>query len=602
MSLESTREFIQIAERQGMLSTELLRDLRDESIRSGIDGQTLAIQRGLLTPLEVEIIETLRQPLAAIPGYEILSVLGHGGMGVVYRAKQLALDRLVALKTIHVRHSINPSSLARFEMEAQTVARLVHPHIIAAYDFGEHSGRVYFAMEYVEGEDAEQYVRRQHPLSERQVWLLIRQAVAGLAHAAEAGIVHRDIKPANLLLVAPPQGFPLPPGAPLVKIADFGLAFLSAEAEEQTRLTSEQSTVGSPHYMAPEQFDADTPVDLRADIYSLGASTFHLLTSHPPFDGRSLPQIIAAKLSDEFPSLREARADVSPETELLIRRMTARDVTQRIENYAELLARIDSLPSMNNDRTTTAAHVSAIAETPAITTASQRLRSWKGLALAGTAALLVMGVVIGLNSFHAAPPQTPASFLAETGWAAELFDGQSLRGWKVQSGAWTTGLDEERRVVLAGTDGEILRPLLKPVDDRSIPLTHYRLTVTARLHAASAIELHFENHDGPRGAVRLTLDRIAIGYRASKRAEFVPFGDAKPFEIGAEHRHEIRVETGDTWHVFLDGTEIGTLPFSPRPALPEFRLVAEGGPAWFGDVFVEELDESQSAGTHAATR
>ena len=173
---------------------------------------------------------------------------------------------------------------SRFEQEAQTVARLIHPHIITAFDFGKHAGRLYFAMEYVEGEDAERYVKRLHPLDERQVWMLIRQAASGLAHAAESGIVHRDIKPANMLLVTPPKGFPLPPGVPMVKIADFGLAFLSAEVNDRTRLTSEQSTLGSPHYMAPEQLNAGGVVDFRADLYSLGASAFHLLAGRAPFD------------------------------------------------------------------------------------------------------------------------------------------------------------------------------------------------------------------------------------------------------------------------------------------------------------------------------
>src|SRR5262249_28528733 len=147
---------------------------------------------------------------------------------------------------------------------------------------GRHEGRLYFAMELVEGEDVEQRVEQRGPLDEATAWGLARQAASGLAHAAGFGIVHRDVKPANLLLVEPPAGFPLPHGLPLVKIADFGLAFLAEEAETRTRLTATNATVGSPHYMPPEQLEGAS-VDVRADIYALGATVYHMLAGQPPF-------------------------------------------------------------------------------------------------------------------------------------------------------------------------------------------------------------------------------------------------------------------------------------------------------------------------------
>ena len=171
--------------------------------------------------------------------------------------------------------------------KAQALARLTHPHIVAAYDFGRHEGRLYFAMELVIGEDADKLIRRKGALDEWAVWGMVRQAAAGLAHAAHHGIVHRDIKPANLLLVDPPMGFPLPAGLPMVKIADFGLAQLAASTDERTRLTSVGDAVGSPNYMSPEQM-LGGPVDLRTDIFSLGASAFHMLTGKPPQAGKTL--------------------------------------------------------------------------------------------------------------------------------------------------------------------------------------------------------------------------------------------------------------------------------------------------------------------------
>ncbi|MBC8116431.1 MAG: serine/threonine protein kinase [Candidatus Saccharimonas sp.] len=594
MPSEPTHEFLTIAGQQGLLPTETLRDLSEEAIRRQVDPATLILQKGLLSPVQVEIVETLRQPADSIPGYEIQSVIGHGGMGVVYRARQLNLNRVVALKTILVNQAANPTMLARFEQEAQTVAKLLHPHIVAAYDFGRHVGRLYFAMEFVEGEDAEHYARREHPLSERVTWGLIRQAAAGLAHAAELGVVHRDIKPANLLLVTPPQGYPLPAGMPMVKIADFGLASLTQEADERTKLTAEHTTLGSPHYMAPEQLDASRPVDLRADIYSLGATAYHLLAGHPPFDNQTLPQIIAKKLSDERPVLPATRGDVSAEGLALLHAMLTRDPGERIGSYAELLARIDALPVViASDSATLAWRSATVNAIPSIPKTSHR-RSWIAAGIATLAALAVGVTVYALGLFSGgtgASPATATTSLANANWGAALFDGKSLRGWVTQRGSWNVVEDDEGSHVVAGTDGEILHPLTKAIGGKPTPIPNYRLLVTVRLHEASAVEMQFNvDSTGRRHALRLTLDRIAVGRRASGRSPLEPIEPAKPFEIGADRLHELKLERqAAEWRVFVDDVLAGTVPLAPQRELPEFRLVAEGGPAWFADMAVEEL-------------
>ena len=263
------RDFLSVASALALLSPEQVEKLTAEAASKQSLPSQLALQKGLLNVTQIDIVETLLRPTEIIPGYEILGVLGQGGMGVVYRARQLNLKRIVALKTVLVTQMADEAALQRFEQEAQAVARLAHPHIIAAYDFGRHDGRLYFAMELVEGEDVHRLIARRGRLDERTAWGLVRQAAAGLAHAAQQGIVHRDIKPANLLLVEPPAGFPLPAGMPLVKIADFGLARLAAAADEATRLTSAGTAVGSPHYMPPEQLRGE-PVDQRADVFALG--------------------------------------------------------------------------------------------------------------------------------------------------------------------------------------------------------------------------------------------------------------------------------------------------------------------------------------------
>ncbi len=354
-----SRDFLSLASELLMLKPELAQQLTAEAARTGEAPETIISRRGLLSAVEIDIVQTLLRPNEIVPGYELLDVLGHGGMGVVYRARQKTLDRTVAIKTILVSQMSDRSIAARFEQEARAVARLQHPHIIAAIDFGQHDGRLFFVMELVEGEDLESRIARHQPpgllnaTTERLAWGLARQAASGLAHAAEQEIVHRDIKPANLLLVDPPAGFPLPPGMPLVKIADFGLAFLaSTEAEAQTRLTAANTTVGSPHYIAPEQLSGAT-VDARADIYALGATVFHLLAGRPPYAGLTLTQVLAQKLTAEAAPIRSVREEVSDETNMLIAAMMTRRPADRIASYAELLGHIDGLLFASNQTTLT---------------------------------------------------------------------------------------------------------------------------------------------------------------------------------------------------------------------------------------------------------
>ena len=245
-------EFVALAVQLGLLEPEQADAARVTLGDSQSDPAQTALRTGLLAPEAVDIIETLRRPLDVVPGYEILGLLGRGGMGVVYRAKQLALDRVVALKTILVSRMAAAGSIARFEQEARTVAQLVHPHIVQAYDFGRQSGRLFLAMEFVAGATGEALVRKLGPLAEETVLSILRQSASGLMHAWSRGVVHRDVKPGNLLLTDPPQGFGLPGEWPMVKIADFGLARLVDPIGADTRLTAENLALGSPPYMSPE--------------------------------------------------------------------------------------------------------------------------------------------------------------------------------------------------------------------------------------------------------------------------------------------------------------------------------------------------------------
>lgn len=211
------------------------------------------------------------------PDLEILELLGQGGMGIVYKARQIKLDRLVALKILQAEAAKDPSFAERFSREARTLARLNHPNIVGIYDFGESDGLYYFLMEYVDGANLRQ-VESAGRLTPEQALQIVPRICDALQYAHEEGIVHRDIKPGNLLIDRRGR----------VKIADFGLAKLLGKSTRDLTLTGTHHVMGTPHYMAPEQVEHPQEVDHRADIYSLGVVFYEMLTGELPV-GRFAP-------------------------------------------------------------------------------------------------------------------------------------------------------------------------------------------------------------------------------------------------------------------------------------------------------------------------
>ena len=201
---------------------------------------------------------------------EILEPIGRGGMGVVFKARQKRLDRLVALKVLRKDLAQDPDFAERFEREARALARLSHPNIVSVHDFGEIDGQFYLLMEYVDGASVRDLIQGGR-LTPEQSLAIVPEICAGLQYAHEQGIVHRDIKPENILLDQQAR----------VKIADFGLAKLCQGGQSPT-LTRSDQIMGTPHYMAPEQVDDPLGVDHRADIYSLGVVFYEMLTKELP--------------------------------------------------------------------------------------------------------------------------------------------------------------------------------------------------------------------------------------------------------------------------------------------------------------------------------
>jgi WD40 repeat protein/tRNA A-37 threonylcarbamoyl transferase component Bud32 len=213
------------------------------------------------------------QPLG-ISGYELLDEIGRGGMGVVYKARQIALDRVVALKMVLSGVRAGSDELARFHAEAQAAANLRHPHIVAVYEVGEHQGQHYFSMDYIEGESLAELARRQ-PLSATQAAECLRKVALAIQFAHDRGVVHRDLKPSNILIDAA--------GEP--HVTDFGLA---KRIEPGSELTATGTVLGTPSYMPPEQaLGRHDLIGPASDVYALGATLYDLLTGRPPFRGET---------------------------------------------------------------------------------------------------------------------------------------------------------------------------------------------------------------------------------------------------------------------------------------------------------------------------
>jgi serine/threonine-protein kinase len=254
--------------------------------------------------LESTGVERAR-PFPVVPGYEVLEVLGKGGMGVVYKARQLSLNRLVALKVMKAGAGAAEVELARFRTEAEAVARLAHPNIVAVYDLGEHQGQLYLTMELVEGGSLGQRLRGQ-PLASHEAAALVATLARAVEAAHRKGVIHRDLKPGNVLLacgegerrgVSPPVADApdrLPDAAPLAtyvpKITDFGLAKV-LDAEHGHTHTGD--ILGTPSYMAPEQAAGRSrEVGPATDVWALGAILYECLTGRPPFKGQTRSETV----------------------------------------------------------------------------------------------------------------------------------------------------------------------------------------------------------------------------------------------------------------------------------------------------------------------
>jgi serine/threonine protein kinase len=285
-----------------------------------------------------------------IPGYTILEQLGQGGMGVVYKARQHAPDRLVALKVLARDQLRHPDALRRFGREVEAAMRLSHPNIVLVYEADQAGGLHYLVMEYVAGTDLKCLVEQNGALPVARACDFARQAALGLQHAHERGLVHRDIKPANLMVTRPSRAGEEPtpsrsglsaalllaPGA-VVKVLDMGLARVHQVSEYDdslTTLTRAGTFMGTPDYMAPEQWEDAHSADIRADLYSLGCTLYFLLTAEVPFPGGTLVQKLDRHRKETPVPVERLRPDVPPGLAAVVRRLLAKDPAERYRSPA----------------------------------------------------------------------------------------------------------------------------------------------------------------------------------------------------------------------------------------------------------------------------
>ncbi|MBI3273286.1 MAG: protein kinase [Planctomycetes bacterium] len=345
-STDQDLAFLKIAMLRGLMTQEQAREALTQLAEEPEGGRALPelLKAGrVLEPADVAAIRRLVEQghvPVDIPGYVLVSMLGQGGMGMVYKARQTSLDRMVAIKVLFPQHSKNPEYVARLQQEARAVAKLHHPHIVAAIDFGETAGVHYFVMEFVEGKTLRAILKERGPLPEAEVLGIVTQVAQALAHAHKNRMVHRDVKPENILVSSDGQA----------KLADLGLA-KSSDRGTDLALTSEGMVVGSPHYVSPEQAAGERDLDIRSDIWSLGATLYLAGSGEVPFPGDSPTVVLAKRMVSTCPSPREHAPGLSDGFCHVIERMMAKGPDDRYRDPKELIADLEAIRAGKPPRT-----------------------------------------------------------------------------------------------------------------------------------------------------------------------------------------------------------------------------------------------------------
>lgn len=274
----------------------------------------------------------LREVVAAersgqkIPGYKILGKLGAGAMATVFKAKQLSLDRLVAIKVLPRKFTSNPQFIERFYAEGRAAAQLNHPNIVQAYDVGKAGEYHYFVMEFVDGSTVYDEIAKSKRYQEKDAIDIVIQVAEALQHAHERGLIHRDVKPKNIMLTA----------GGVAKLADMGLA--RAISDREAAEAEQGKAFGTPYYISPEQIRGELNIAPAADIYSLGATLYHMVTGNVPFDGKNPSAVMHKHLKSDLVPPDHVNPRLSAGISEIIEMMMAKDVRRRYQKCTDLLS------------------------------------------------------------------------------------------------------------------------------------------------------------------------------------------------------------------------------------------------------------------------
>lgn len=334
---------------------------------------------------------TAEEPVKIPSQYQITERVGHGGMGVIYRAKHRYTGGQVAVKLLHTELTHDPEALKRFAFEARAAASLEHPNIIKIHDFGLNEDQVpYIIMDWIDGIGLSKKIRRDGPMNVGETISVILQVANALAHAHDHKVIHRDLKPENLMLTRDHEG------KTSVRVVDFGIAkalaggdSLSEEHAEQNitvqNLTQTGAIIGSPFYMSPEQ-GLGSPTDARSDIYSLGCVMYFALLAHAPFEGKNFVETIFRHVNDPVPPLQDEYHVFPKELQAIVMKSLAKDPGERYQTMKEFA---DDLHRFSAGLTVSARYPAAV-----LSDTGKRRRSTRGMVASFAGAFILFYLII----------------------------------------------------------------------------------------------------------------------------------------------------------------------------------------------------------------
>lgn len=324
-----------LAVKNGFLTPQQMKDILDMLERNDESPGSFvgtAVKRGYLQERQASAITLACDRLdrdnekqsMAVGGYDIIAKIGEGGLGVVYKALQKSMNRVVALKILHRKWLDDEEFRKRFLLEARLMGKLSHPNLINVYDVGKQDWKYYFSMEYIEGVSVEDMVDQHGAMDSSQAIDIVVQVAKALNYLKGQGIVHCDIKPGNILVT----------NDNIAKLGDFGFVRIGRELDLQ--LDDQDSVLGTPEYISPEQALGEKNIDWRSDVYSLGVTLFHMVTGRPPYEGPS-GAVMQKHVKGEFPDPRIYSRELSRETCTVIKTMMARQPEERYRSIEELI-------------------------------------------------------------------------------------------------------------------------------------------------------------------------------------------------------------------------------------------------------------------------